>query len=155
MTETEYVQQNRQHWMSILAKSKPADLEALVEKLDNPPPFTPIRKPETGLVMVRGRSGGVGNRFNVGEMTVTRCVVRLDSGETGLSYVAGRNKKHAELAALVDAMMQHYEWQQQIAREVVEPLATTISRNREKVLRQRAATRVNFFTMTRTREDKK
>ena len=104
--------------------------------------------------MVRGRSGGVGNPFNLGEMTVTRSAVRLDSGETGVSYVAGRDKVHAETAAVLDAMLQTSEWHETVKASVIDPLQSTQAGDRDQRLRQRAATRVDFFTMTRTREDK-
>ena len=65
-----------------------------------------IRAPEIGMTLVRGRMGGNGAPFNVGEMSVTRCVVRLADGRTGYSYLAGRDKVHAELAALADAHLQ-------------------------------------------------
>jgi len=106
MTEVPTTEQARQRWMSVLAKAPGDSLQNHFFKLGDVPAYSPLREAETGLVMVRGRTGGVGNRFNLGEMTVTRCAVRLDSGETGVSYVAGRDKQHAELAAVCDAMMQ-------------------------------------------------
>ena len=48
-----------------------------------------IRAPEIGMTLVRGRMGGNGAPFNVGEMSVTRCVVRLADGRTGYSYAGG------------------------------------------------------------------
>ncbi len=33
--------------------------------------------------MVRGRAGGGGSAFNLGEMTVTRCSVRIATGQVG------------------------------------------------------------------------
>ena len=145
----------RQRWMSTLAKSEPKRLKGLFDPFEGQVKYSDLRKPETGLVMVRGRSGGVGNRFNLGEMTVTRAAVRLDTGETGMSYVAGRDKQHAERAAVLDAMLQNANWSEEIKSQVVEPLVQDHLAKTEQVLRQRAATRVDFFTMTRTREDKK
>ena len=65
-----------------------------------------MRGPETGLVMVRGRAGGSGSPFNLGEMTVTRCTVQLGSGTAGHAYIAGRDERQAELAAVADALLQ-------------------------------------------------
>ena len=65
-----------------------------------------LRGPEAGLVMVRGRAGGGGAPFNLGEMTATRCTVRTEAGFVGHAYVAGRNERQAELAALADALLQ-------------------------------------------------
>src|SRR5690606_36505475 len=96
----------RRRWRAALATALPRDLVGAREELKDRPAFTALRKAETGLVLVRGRMGGTGNPFNVGEMTVTRAAVRLPGGETGVGYVGGRDKRHAELAAAVDAMMQ-------------------------------------------------
>jgi alpha-D-ribose 1-methylphosphonate 5-triphosphate synthase subunit PhnG len=153
MTATNH--EKRQAWMSTLAKAEPTHLAKLFDTLGSDVGYSDLRKAETGLVMVRGKSGGVGNQFNLGEMTVTRGAVRLESGETGLSYVAGRDKKHAELAAVVDGLMQNSEWRERADDAVIKPLQSAYEEKQQQVLRQRAATRVDFFTMTRTREDKK
>ncbi len=141
--------------MGVLSKATTEDLDTHFSKLDALPDYSPLREPETGLVMVRGRTGGVGNRFNLGEMTVTRAAIRLESGETGVSYVAGRDKRHAEIAAVVDALMQSDAHRGRVAETVIEPLSEIAAQKKTQTLRQRAATRVDFFTMTRTREDKK
>lgn len=141
--------------MGTLAKADAGELLRLYSDLKLDIQFNPLKPPETGLVMVRGKSGGVGRQFNLGEMTVTRGAVRLETGETGLSYVAGRDKKHAETAAVIDALMQRAENREQVRDQVLYPLEKQAEEKRKQVLRQRAATRVDFFTMTRDREDKK
>ena len=88
----------RQRWMAVLAR---ADAGALQARLGDVPRYTVLRGPEAGLVMVRGRAGGGGAPFNLGEMTATRCTVRTDTGLVGHAYVAGRNERLAELAAVV------------------------------------------------------
>src|ERR1700745_3903656 len=93
----------RRRWMAVLAR---ADAGELQDRLGTFPECQLLRGPETGLVMVRGRTGGGGAPFNLGEMTVTRCTVRTESGLVGHAYIAGRDAKRAELAALADAMMQ-------------------------------------------------
>src|SRR5882757_611609 len=108
ISETE----QRQDWMSILAKAEPAALDRLWSALEVTDGFTTLRPAETGMVMVRGRAGGDGMAFALGEMTVTRCVVklaggRLDGSEVlGFAYVAGRDRCHAEIAARADALLQ-------------------------------------------------
>ena len=47
--------------------------------------------------------GGTGTRFNLGEMTLTRCAVSLENGVVGIAYVQGRSLRHAEQAAVADA----------------------------------------------------
>src|SRR5262245_65697765 len=92
--------------MSALAQADGAALAAAGERLPSRPPYRVLRAPEIGLVMVRGRAGGTGAPFNLGEMTVTRCSVELDDGRVGHAYVPGRDRRHAETAAVLDAMLQ-------------------------------------------------
>jgi alpha-D-ribose 1-methylphosphonate 5-triphosphate synthase subunit PhnG len=106
-----------------------------------------LRSPELGLVLVRGRMGGLGDAFNLGEMTVTRAAVRLESGETGLAYVAGRERRHAELAAAIDAMMQSETLRPRVEASVVARLDRAQQARREMGARKAAATKVDFFTM--------
>ncbi|WP_261395880.1 phosphonate C-P lyase system protein PhnG [Halomonas sp. DP8Y7-1] len=108
-----------------------------------------VRGPETGMAMVRGRMGGSGSAFNLGEMTLTRASVALDDGSLGHGWVRGRDKAHAELIALVDACARHDHWARRIDSELMAPLAQELSQQREQASRQSAATRVDFFTMVR------
>lgn len=107
-----------------------------------------LRAPEIGLVMVRGRVGGDGAPFNLGEATVTRAAVALPDGAIGFGHVLGRDKDKARLAALADAL-----WQAPATRDAVEALLRPV-RDRiaaEAALKREraAATRVDFFTMVR------
>src|SRR6516165_6705172 len=102
MPETDALQAERRRWMSCLSQADPARLDAAWASLPSLPSHRLLRQAETGLVMLRGRAGGSGQAFNLGEMTMTRAAVRLegDRPATGFGYVAGRNRRHAELAAL-------------------------------------------------------
>lgn len=144
----------RQRWIGVLSKAPAARLESLWAGLSARPDYRILRAAESGLVMVRGRVGGSGDRFNLGEMTVSRCAVRLDSGETGFSYRAGRDRKSAEIAALADAMLQTRTWHDQVSEQLVAPLLADQRALRERTARRSAATKVDFFTMTRHREQK-
>ncbi len=145
-------QVDRQHWMAVLAKAVLPQLEQHYGHLGQQlPTYQFLRSPEIGLVMVRGRSGGTGQRFNLGEMTLTRCVAQLtdQSAITGFGYVAGRSQRHAELAAVCDALLQHPDWTSKVQSEVIEPLEMFAQQRREAESSQVEATRVNFFTMMR------
>src|SRR4029077_6676311 len=96
----------RRRWMSILAQAGSEELERAWSELSDRPRYRVLRGPEIGLVMVRGRAGGTGARFTLGELTVARCTVELDDGTIGHAYVRGRHLRHAELAAALDAMLQ-------------------------------------------------
>src|SRR5690606_38664827 len=111
-----------------------------------------IRPAQIGMVMVRGRAGASGSPFNLGEMTVTRCVVQLADGRHGYSYVAGRSKAHAELAALADAHLQG-EQQDYWMAQVIEPLRREQLAERAAKEAQSAATKVDFVTMVRGEDD--
>ena len=139
---------DRQRWMSLLAKAPEALLDRLFAGLGPAPAFDWVRPPEMGSVMVRGRTGGTGAAFNLGEMTVTRCALRLSTGETGHAYVQGRSKAKARQAAIVDALMQGPEAGTVRAR-LLDPLAEAMAEAKRARAAKAAATKVEFFTMVR------
>ncbi|ATJ84370.1 phosphonate C-P lyase system protein PhnG [Halomonas beimenensis] len=109
-----------------------------------------VRGPDTGMAMVRGRMGGTGNAFNLGEMTLSRASVALhDDGTLGHGWVAGRDHRHAELIALIDACARRPDWAERIDAELMAPLARELDAAREQTSRTAAATRVDFFTLVR------
>ena len=138
----------RRRWMSVLALASLDELESRWREVAAPP-HRMLRHPETGLVMVRGRAGGTGVRFNVGEVTVTRCAVELEGGAVGVAYVRGRDQRHAELAALLDALLQDQERRPGLEQAVVEPLAAAQAARRRAAAERVAPSRVEFFTMVR------
>jgi alpha-D-ribose 1-methylphosphonate 5-triphosphate synthase subunit PhnG len=138
----------RQGWLAVLARAATSELEAHWAATDHPA-ITVLRKPEIGLVMARGRAGGTGQRFNLGEITVTRCSVSSAEGQIGHGYVSGRDKRRAELVASFDALLQAPLRQAGLMAQVVEPLARTQADARAATAAKAAATRVEFFTMLR------
>ncbi|MGE0223300.1 MAG: phosphonate C-P lyase system protein PhnG [Acetobacteraceae bacterium] len=138
---------DRRHWMSVLARADAASIADRLAAWGQPPDFTRLRGPESGLVMVRGRTGGNGAPFNLGEMTVTRCSVRTQAGLIGHAYVAGRDTGQAELAALVDAMMQDPGQRDSLRQAVIAPLEAIQAERREALAAKAAATKVQFFAM--------
>lgn len=140
----------RKDWMSILAKAPAAALAEAWRGFGRAPEFTWVRTPESGTVMVRGRTGGTGAPFNVGEMMVTRCCLRLAAGAVGHAYVQGRDKEKARVAAMVDALMQTDA--AGVVREVIlDPLGGAATEARRARACKAAATRVDFFTLVRGR----
>lgn len=108
-----------------------------------------LRRPEIGLVMVQGRISGTGAPFCAGEMTVTRAAVRLASGEMGFGYVGGRDARHAETTAVIDALGQREDWMDRIEAELVAPLADEAEARHRLIAARAAATKVDFFTVAR------
>lgn len=142
----------RQRWMAVLARASAAELEAgLAAAPGGVPGYQRLRGPEAGLVMLRGRAGGAGEKFNLGEMTVTRCTVRTGDGKVGHAYVPGRDGRQAELAALADALLQDDLRAEALEVVLVAPLERAQVARRDVVARKAAATRVDFFTMATMR----
>lgn len=108
-----------------------------------------VRPAETGLVMLRGRIGGDGAAFNVGEATVTRASVQIGSGEIGFSYVLGRDGKKARLAALCDALWQSADFRDGVELHVLTQVRARLAAERDLARARTAATRVDFFTLVR------
>jgi alpha-D-ribose 1-methylphosphonate 5-triphosphate synthase subunit PhnG len=135
--------------MSVLAQATGAEIERAWQALAERPEYRVVRRPEVGLVMVRGRAGGSGAPFNLGEMTVTRCTVDLPSGMAGHGYVAGRNVRHAELAAVFDALLQDPLLTAGIEESVIGPLEAIQRERRRQLAARSAPTRVEFFTLVR------
>ncbi len=145
------MQAARRRWMGVLAR---ADADAIAARLAEAPALprhVRLRGPETGLVMTRGRQGGDGAPFNLGEMTVTRCSVRLADGPVGHAYVAGRDARQAELAAVIDAALQDPARHKALLAVVIEPLAEAQAARAAREAAKAAATRVEFFTMATMR----
>lgn len=137
----------RRDWMGVLGRAAPdalADLAGDLGEMDAP---DWLRPPETGSVMVRGRAGGTGAAFNLGEVTATRCALRLGDIE-GHAVVQGRDRDHAARAAWIDALMQGPR-ADDVRRVVIEPLAADEIARRELRARKGEATRVEFETLVR------
>jgi len=139
----------RRRWMSVLAQATGAEIERAWQALPERPEYRVVRRPEVGLVIVRGRAGGSGAPFNLGEMTVTRCTVDLPSGMAGHGYVAGRNVRHAELAAVFDALLQDPLLSAGLEEAVIAPLEAGQRERRRQVAARSGPTRVEFFTLVR------
>lgn len=138
----------RRRWMSLLATAPTADLLALWEGFGPRAEFEWLRRPEAGGVMVQGRMGAVGAAFNLGEMTVTRCCLRLADGRVGHAYVQGRSGEKAACAAQIDALMQGVE-AAAVRAAVLDPLAARLEDRRAERAAKVAATKVEFFTVAR------
>lgn len=139
----------RQRWMGTLAGAVPAELDQVWSSLGEQPAYELLRRPEIGLVMLRGRIAGTGAPFNLGEMTVTRCAVRLADGRVGHAYLAGRRQRQAEIAALADALLQDPARRPALTEALLAPLDAAAEARRRDVAAKAAATRVEFFTVVR------
>ncbi|RTL49574.1 MAG: phosphonate C-P lyase system protein PhnG [Bradyrhizobiaceae bacterium] len=150
MTQTDSPSQQtvRRKAMAVLARAGRAQIAACLGALDLPAHET-LRQPESGLVMVRGRIGGDGAPFNLGEASVSRAAVRLASGEIGFGYALGRDGEKARLIALCDALIQSARYAGDVEHKVMAPLKEQQAARRARRTAETAATRVDFYTMVR------
>jgi alpha-D-ribose 1-methylphosphonate 5-triphosphate synthase subunit PhnG len=132
----------------VLAHSETAEMEGRLRAIALPA-HEDLREPENGLVMLRGRVGGDGAPFNLGEATVSRAAVRLSTGEVGFGYTLGRDRRKAKLIALCDAMAQSDQFAAAVETEVIAPLRTAMIARRSRQAQETAATRVDFYTLVR------
>lgn len=136
----------RQRWLSVLSRAAVPVLQAALDEIGVPESSHWLRRPETGAVMTRGRMGGSGAAFNMGEMTVTRAAVRLADGTVGMGYAAGRSHQQAALIAQLDAVLQQ---RPELAEAVLAPIEAAMQAQKNESARKAAATKVEFFTLVR------
>ena len=139
----------RAAWMRVLALAESSELDGAFGALGSLPAHRMLRPAQSGMAMVRARSGGTGTRFNLGEMTPTSCAVTLENGVVGIAYVQGRSLRHAEQAAVADALLQLSEWHEAVQRQLIAPLARSREERMARQAQVAARTRVEFFTMVR------
>ena len=147
-TDESSKQAQRKNAMTVLAHSEASEIARHLEALALPA-CENLRQPENGLVMVRGRIGGDGAPFNLGEATVSRAAVRLSTGEVGFGYTLGRDRQKARMIALCDALVQSDEFADAVESEVIAPLRTQMISERNRTAAETAATRVDFYTLVR------
>jgi alpha-D-ribose 1-methylphosphonate 5-triphosphate synthase subunit PhnG len=141
----------RAEWLGILARAGAAELTRVAAPVLADYRFEPLRAPEPGLVMVRARIGNSGDRFNLGEATVTRCAVRFHapdgSATAGVGYVLGRDAEHALRVAQMDALLQCPALRPLLQATVIEPLRAAIAERERREREHTEASRVRFFTL--------
>ncbi len=143
--------QERSDWMALLARAPIELLEQALHPYSNDAPQW-LRKPETGLMMIEGRTGGTGQRFNVGEVTVTRCALRLthmtSEAPVGIAYILGRSHQHAYLAALADAVLLSKS-EHSLTETLLTPIRAYLDQKSQMRKDQAESSKVEFFTVAR------
>ncbi len=148
VTDQNPKQTQRKAAMTVLAHSNAVEISGRLAAIALPA-HENLREPENGLVMVRGRIGGDGAPFNLGETTVSRAAVRLATGEVGFGYTLGRDGAKARMIALCDAMVQSDQFAGTVEAQVIAPLRAAIMAERNRKAAEAAATRVDFYTLVR------
>lgn len=147
ISETETARAKRAS--DLIARATRAELHSLLEESGLGGEATPLRGPETGLVMVRGRIGGGGAPFNLGEVTVSRASVRLVSGTVGHAHALGTDREKVRLGAVVHALWREEATRARIETGLLQPIERRIFEEQARKRAETAATRVDFFTMVR------
>jgi alpha-D-ribose 1-methylphosphonate 5-triphosphate synthase subunit PhnG len=142
-------ERSRQMTMAVLVEATMDELARAEAELGPLPGYRHLRRPETGLVMLRGRMGGAGAPFNMGEATVTRCLVVTEAGTEGAAYHLGRDQARAEKSALFEALAREAPWRGRVEAELLTPVRERLARECGEKAAKAAATRVDFFTMVR------
>lgn len=140
----------RQAWLAVLALAPRAALAERAPAAVAPHRFEWLREPETGLALVRGRIANRGDRFNVGEATLTRCIARVTLGThttAGVGHVLGRDDERARWIAQLDALLQQPTLHDALQREVIAPLAAAREQRLAAEHARHAASRVSFYTL--------
>jgi alpha-D-ribose 1-methylphosphonate 5-triphosphate synthase subunit PhnG len=139
--------QARREWLGLLSRAPIELLEAWGSgrSVD----YIWLKRPESGLAMVRALIGATGDRFNLGEMTLTRCALRMAGGQHGVAYVQGRSARRAELAAIADALMQDPNECEALERDLLQPLRARIAASRAVRTAESHLTKVEFLTVSR------
>ncbi|TPW32336.1 phosphonate C-P lyase system protein PhnG [Martelella alba] len=142
-------QRARKRAAGLLARASAEELGSALNRIAPDEAVSPLRGPETGLVMLRGRIGGGGAAFNLGEATASRASVRLGDGRVGHGYCLGADRSKAQMIAILDALMQRPDLGALIETTLLAPLGARIAAERNRQAEETAATRVDFFTMVR------
>ncbi len=164
--EMAQAQATRRDWLAVLARAGVAELDAGLRAYSPGVRYEFLRHPERGMVMLRGRMGGSGEAFNLGEASVTRCTVRLlgglagglaggapgdlsGQGGVGSGHVLGRDRRKAELVAVFDALLQAPDQRARLEPALIAPLRRDQQRRRAAAAADAASSKVEFFTLVR------
>lgn len=139
----------RKRYLAILARASTTELEEARSLLGDLPAVQQVRAAEVGMTMLRGRIGGTGDAFNLGEATVTRCAVRVGSAPLGVGYTLGRERRKAELIALFDSLLQGGKQSALIMREVISGYGAKQAASAAASRQAAATSKVEFFTFVR------
>ncbi len=146
-------QMKRADWMALLSRAPLALLESAVGGHWPTKPHW-LRAPETGLMMVQGRAGSTGERFNLGEVTVSRCALRfagvsMDRPVVGVAYALGRSHRQVGLSAVADALLQDPAQQPLLEQTLLKPVRQHLALQRSQREQRAQSTKVEFFTVAR------
>jgi alpha-D-ribose 1-methylphosphonate 5-triphosphate synthase subunit PhnG len=137
----------RPEWISIFSKTNESLLKNSLDHINFKENYDVLLGPEIGSIMIQGRAGGTGDKFNLGEATLTKCIVKFQE-KTGYSYHLGRNLIKSEYGAILDALMQIESYHSKLLIYVKE-FQEQIQKEKIKIIADSSESKVDFFTMVR------
>ena len=137
----------RPEWISIFSKTNESLLKNSLDHINFKENYDVLLGPEIGSIMIQGRAGGSGDKFNLGEATLTKCIVKFQE-KTGYSYHLGRNLIKSEYGAILDALMQIESYHSKLLMYVKE-FQEEIQKEKTKIIAGSSESKVDFFTMVR------
>jgi len=147
----------RAQWMGLLARAPLDLLEKSIESYTHLD-FEILKPFETVAYMVQARTGGKGQRFNMGEVSVAKTIIKLhiphEDGSplqkhVGVAYIKSGSERQTFLAAVADALLQDSSHRNTIIQNLLVPLQDQLCREEEIALNKVRATKVEFFTVAR------
>jgi alpha-D-ribose 1-methylphosphonate 5-triphosphate synthase subunit PhnG len=143
------MQMEREKWIGLLGSADPADLESALEELGTGCDYASIAGPETGMLMVQAKADGSNSRFNLGEVTVSKCILEIKGKYLGTGWVMGPDLRHAELAALFDGLLQDPAHHDQLMETLIPRLEEKQRTKTKALIKEASDTKVEFFTLKR------
>jgi len=114
-----------------------------------------LKQPQTGLIMMRIKDSANSEVFNIGEVLVTDCTVKV-SDKLGYGAVLGNQANRAEASAIIDAFFNLESQNMPGVKNIIE---SGIMEQAEKLrigknieFERVSRSRVDFETMTTVRE---
>jgi alpha-D-ribose 1-methylphosphonate 5-triphosphate synthase subunit PhnG len=141
------IRETRAYQLSIFSKTNESLLKNSLDHINFKENYDVLLGPEIGSIMIQGRAGGTGDKFNLGEATLTKCIVKFQE-KTGYSYHLGRNLIKSEYGAILDALMQIESYHSKLLIYVKE-FQEQIQKEKIKIIADSSESKVDFFTMVR------
>ncbi|MFQ5904751.1 MAG: phosphonate C-P lyase system protein PhnG [Candidatus Binatia bacterium] len=134
---------DRKKRFEILAQADSATLLPIADEILRAIEVDVLKKPETSLVMLRALDSVTGRPFNVGEVFVTECEVRLGN-HVGYSLIMGEEVERALAAAVIDVALESGQGSASSIEESLWQEEQHLQTNRKEEIALIGRTRVNF-----------
>lgn len=128
----------------LMAQLEDAQLSHLIHQIGNID-ATVVTEPTVGMLMMRVFEDAHGDTFNLGEVLVTECLMRVADSQ-GWAMLMGSRKQGARLAATIDAALAAFPEQADSINNQLHIYAEQLEAEQRAYLAKLASTRVRFET---------